>query len=346
MPVDDRFVVETVDTKRWDKLIRQFRDANYRQLAGYSAAAARRIKGNSENVAIHLNGSLVGLCNVRIRTLPFFSFGIAYVNGGPLILKDAAIDVASVMRHCLTALVNEYSTKRGHVLRIVGVARADCDPVEVDTCFRECSFRPSSAKGHYRTMLLDIGRDLAEIRKGFDQKWRNVLNKAERQELEIIRGTGNELFAEFDCLFRGLVERKQFSVDMGPEFFAGLQGGLDETNRFVVHLARQGGRAIAGHIGAYHGDTAVYLLGAANEDGLKANASYLLQWRVIEYAKQRGCCWYDLGGIDPATNPDVYRFKMRMGGRDISAPGPYESGSPARSSLIGHIETIYRRVRK
>jgi lipid II:glycine glycyltransferase (peptidoglycan interpeptide bridge formation enzyme) len=111
-------------------------------------------------------------------------------------------------------------------------------------------------------------------------------------------------------------------------------------------LARLGDKAVAGHIGAYHGDTAVYLLGAANEAGLKSNASYLLQWRVIEYAKERGCNWYDLGGIDPEGNPDVYRFKMRIGGIDVCAPGPYESGNRLRRAFLQKLESLYRMIRK
>jgi lipid II:glycine glycyltransferase (peptidoglycan interpeptide bridge formation enzyme) len=79
----------------------------------------------------------------------------------------------------------------------------------------------------------------------------------------------------------------------------------------------------------------VYLLGATNEDGLRLNASYFLQWSVIQYAKSQGCNRYDLGGIDPVGNPDVYRFKQRMGGEDVSSAGPYEA-MPVISGKIVH----------
>lgn len=342
----EQLVIETADSENWDCLLRQFDDANYRQLAAYSAAAARRVGAASENVVFRCGESILGLSNIRIRKLPLLPFGIAYVNGGPLVQMRSGRDTAYALRCCLAALRDEYVKKRGHVLRIVGVARRDMSAEEANRYFLDAGFEPSAAKGHYRTALLDIGRDLADVRRSFDQKWRNVLNKAERQELDIVCGTGKDLFLEFDRLFRGLVERKKLSVDMGPEFFSSIQDGLAEQDRFVVHLAMRKNEVVAGHVGAFHGDTAVYLLGAANEVGLSVNASYLLQWRVIEYAMQHGCRWYDLGGIDPEGNPDVYRFKMRMGGEDICAPGPYEIGSRMRRSLVSRIESLYRIIKK
>jgi hypothetical protein len=340
-------VVEVVSDDDWNILLKQFADANYRQLAAYSSAAAARVKARSENVAIREDGKLLGLCNVRIRKLPLLPFGIAYVNGAPLVLKSAeSIDPATALSRCLNALRKEFVDRRGHVLRVIGVARADLSPDSANRSFLGAGFVPCTAKGRYRTILVGLMRDLPEIRCGLDQKWRNVLNKAERQGLSVVRGTEAAFFREFGELYSGLLARKNLDVDLGPEFFLGLQDELSEPDRFVVHLAKQGDNVVAGHIGAYHGDTAVYLLGAADEGGLKTNASYLLQWRVIEYAKERGCSWYDLGGIDPQANPNVYRFKARIGGNEVFAPGPYESGASARRQFVYFTESLYRMIKK
>jgi hypothetical protein len=340
-------VVEVVSDDDWDILFKQFADANYRQLAAYSSAAALRVKARSENVVIREDGKLLGLCNVRIRKLPLLPFGIAYVNGAPLVLNSAeSIDPATALSRCLKTVRKEFVDVRGHVLRVIGVARADLSADSANRSFQEAGFLPCVAKGRYRTILVNVMGDLPDIRCGLDQKWRNALNKAERQDLKIVRGTETTFFNEFGKLYSGLVARKNLEVDLGPEFFLGLQDKLCERDRFVVHLAKQGDKVVAGHIGAYHGDTAIYLLGAADENGLKTNASYLLQWRVIEYAKERGCNWYDLGGIDPEGNPDVYRFKARIGGTDVVAPGPYESGTSARREFLRITELLYRMIRK
>lgn len=347
MPTEAYLLVEAVQNPGWDALFTQFDDANYRQLNAYAQAAASRVGAQSENVAIHADGELLGLCNVRIRKLPLLPFGIAYVNGAPLIKKSAsASDAAATLTRCLKALRKTFVDQQGHVLRVVGVARADLPDAVTRSCFQAAGFVLSEAKGHYRTILVDVTPELPALRRGLDQKWRNALNKAERQSLHIERGTDAAMFEAFCTLHAGLVARKNLAVELGPEFFQGIQDALPESSRLVVHLAHSEGEVVAGHIGAYHGDTAVYLLGAANALGLKTNASYLLQWRVMEYARERGCLWYDLGGIDPVVNPDVYRFKARIGGQEVSAPGPYECGDPLRRKLLQGLESIYRKVKK
>jgi hypothetical protein len=64
------------------------------------------------------------------------------------------------------------------------------------------------------------------------------------------------------------------------------------------------------------GDTGIYLLGATSNDGMKFKGSYLLQWRMMQWLKECGCAWYDLGGINPDRNPGVYHFKQGFGGVD------------------------------
>ena len=57
--------------------------------------------------------------------------------------------------------------------------------------------------------------------------------------------------------------------------------------------------------------------------------------------------WYDLGGIDPAENEGVYRFKARMSGIDVTAPGPFELlPDGARAWVTRAAERVYRAVRR
>ena len=72
------------------------------------------------------------------------------------------------------------------------------------------------------------------------------------------------------------------------------------------------------------GDTPIYLLGATSDEGLKLKGAYLLQWRAIQWLKERGCRWYDLGGINAAENPGVYEFKSGFGGEETDHLGTYE----------------------
>ena len=56
---------------------------------------------------------------------------------------------------------------------------------------------------------------------------------------------------------------------------------------------------MAGLVASAMGDSAIYLLGATSDDGLNSKGAYLLQWTLIQWLKENGIRWYDLGGIDP-----------------------------------------------
>jgi FemAB family len=82
------------------------------------------------------------------------------------------------------------------------------------------------------------------------------------------------------------------------------------------------------------GDSAVYLLGATNDDGLNSKGAYLLQWTLIRWLKENGAKWYDLGGIDPEGNPGVYHFKRGLSGVDICQMNLLAASDSAVSSGI------------
>ncbi len=321
MPTD--VTVQPVGSQEWRDLVPAFRDYNYRHVWGFAAGCAARFRGTVEQVAITQKDSVAGLASVRVKRLAGLPVGLAYVNGGPLVRRDEVTD-AERLRLCLAALVDEYVRRQGLVLRILpALGSEDWNQVQA-SAFEDLRFSLSEGGSKYRTFLLDVDRPLDVIRKGFAQKWRNCLNSAEKQSCTVRTSTDPNFFDEFCRVFDQMIQRKQFAVDLDPPFYARVQRQVEHRERFQVTLVDQGGRVVAGHVSSTLGDTCVYLLGASTDEGLRSKASYLLQWHVIQLAQQRGCRWYDLGGIDPEANPGVYHFKSGLGGDDVTAPGPFE----------------------
>ena len=60
------------------------------------------------------------------------------------------------------------------------------------------------------------------------------------------------------------------------------------------------------------GNMGIYLLGATHDEGLNTKAAYLIHWTMINRLKESGVQSYDLGGINPETNPGVYHFQARF----------------------------------
>ena len=161
----------------------------------------------------------------------------------------------------------------------------------------------------------------------------------------VVEGWDERLFDEFSSLFDELVARKSFEAPLGPDFHAQLQKQLPSAERMLIAIAWVEDEPAAGIVASISGDTAVYLLGASNDVGRKRNASYLLQWKVIEAASARGCRWYDLGGVDAEANPGVYRFKLGLGGDERVSPVPYElAGDRLRWTAVRAAERAFRVV--
>ncbi|MCP5066714.1 MAG: peptidoglycan bridge formation glycyltransferase FemA/FemB family protein [bacterium] len=330
----------------WLKLAPRFLDDNYRASWAFAQACAVRTGSQSEHVGIRKADDWIGVTDVRVKTLPQGIGGIAYINGGPLVRTGSESDIDR-LDECLGALVREYVEQRGLILRILApIGDAPWNESALDT-FKLRGFLPTNRSRAYRTIVLDITGSTDEIRKAFHQKWRNCLNKSERQGLEVQGGDDPELLDQFCELFHGFIERKRFSVDLDAGFYAAVQRSQLDGERYYTSIARQEGRVVAGHVSSMLGDTCVYLLGATHPEALKTNAAYLLQWHTIETARAHGLRRYDLGGIDPEGNPGVYRFKQRMNGEELWAPGPFEM-KPAglRGLITSSAEAAYRMLQR
>jgi lipid II:glycine glycyltransferase (peptidoglycan interpeptide bridge formation enzyme) len=114
-----------------------------------------------------------------------------------------------------------------------------------------------------------------------------------------------------------MIGRKKFRSSVDIDVFAEVQRNLPEAQKMRIFLCECRGTTVAAAIGTCIGDTGIYLFGATSDDGKELKGSYLLQWRMIAWMKERGCRRYDLGGIDPEGNPGVYHFKKGISNEEV-----------------------------
>lgn len=333
--------IEPVERARWVEATAGFADHNYRHTWDFGMASAARNRAVSEHVALLDGAQVVALADVRVRKLPLVGGGIAYVTGGPLTRRGGDLDVG-LFAAAARALREEYGARRGLVLRILPPVGPEPWNRDLRSALEREGFARTEASPGYRTMLVPVDRPAADIRKSMHQKWRNGLNRSERENLTVHAARDVASLEWFGGIFDEFVVRKGFGVPLGVDFYASVQRDLPESERFVVLRAEADGVAIAGHVSSVLGDTLVYLLGATSPEALTRKAAYLLQWRAIELARERGCRWYDLGGIDPEGNPGVHHFKEGLGGADVTAAGPMEWSSGMRARLALALEAKVR----
>jgi len=340
-----RLCLEKLDQRSWERECRGFADMNYKQLWAYSELAAQKVNSQTEFWGIRRGDILVGLCNVRIKRIAGLPLGIAYINGGPLIKKFESEPDLNVLTDCMEALRQQYCEAQNYLLRVKCNLYTKNINEMAKKNLEAMGFSVKDASGEYRTMVVDLSQPLDAIRKNFASKWRNQLNAAERNNLEIIVAEDLEGFDQFERLFIELRRTKKFEVDQGSEFFKSVQEKLPNSEKFKVISISKDGVLLAMHIGSYVGDTAVYILGVSTQTGNKLKASYLLQWQAIQVAKEASCKFYDLGGIDPEGNKGVYHFKSGMGGSDETAAGPYEYCNMLTGLFVRFSETVYKAVK-
>jgi hypothetical protein len=315
--------VDDITESAWSALVPQFADANFYQTWAYGAVSWG--EKQLSHLVLREGTEPVALAQLRIVRIPVIGAGVAYLRWGPLWRPQGAAADALVLKEMLAALRREYVERRGLLLRIVPQFFTE-DPVAVpflDT-LREFGFEREAKPSPYRTMRVDLRPEPALIRKRLDGKWRNQLNAAERNGLTVTEGTGDELYGQFLVLYEEMMARKQFETTVDAREFGRIQQRLPEPQKMLVMISAKDGVPQTGLVATAVGETGIYLLGATSNDGMKSKGSYLLQWRMMNALRERGCLYYDLGGINPETNPGVYHFKSGMGGEEATALGRYE----------------------
>jgi hypothetical protein len=338
--MDSQYLIRQVDREAWLCLAPVFSDYNYRQAWDFGAACAVRVGATSEHMAIECPGQkIVGLADVRIRKPPLLGGGIAYINGGPLV-RNEDLNEDTAFPVVIQALIEEYVIRRKLLLRIAPPIVGDPKKNGLEKALLQMGFTEMPQKK--KTIFLDLSQDVISIRKNFHQKWRSRLGKSEKNGLTVRTGQDASVFHDFIPLYNELINEKNFFVDLDVQFYANVQECAADGDKFFIMLAEHEGSTVAGHVSSILGNTCVTLLRAVNNIGRNLNAAYLLHWNTIQLAKAAGCQWYDLGGIDPEGNPGVYEFKSRMGGQEITIPGPYQiKPTGHRAILVPLAEKVY-----
>ena len=315
---------DAVTAAEWSKLLGHFEDANIYQTWSYGAV--RWGEENLSHLVLHRNGEVVGLAQVRIICLPLIKRGVAYLRWGPLCqLRGHELDLETTCQMAV-ALHEEYVKRRQLFLRILPNAFAGSQRADMfQTAFSQFNKASSHGAKTERTFLLNLSQSLEELRKKLDQKWRNQLNRAEKNNLTIVEGSGAAEYRVFRQIYEKMWSRKRFDTTVDVGEFGRICEDLPPGLKLKILICEHQGKPVSAIVCSVIGNTGIYLLGATHDEGLNAKGAYLLQWMMIKWLQENRFQFYDLGGIDPEQNPGVYHFKQGLSGQDVSRIPPLES---------------------
>lgn len=335
-------LVDNQTPDSWANVITHFRDASIYQTWAYGAV--RWGEKNLSHVVLRNGSEAVAAAQLRIVRIPFLRAGIAYLRWGPMCHQQNSRLEPSVLKQMLAALRVEYAHRRGLSLQIIPNTFGTCERTEVfEGAFSGAGFAEEQAMPCYRTILVDLSRAPDVIRKQLDQKWRNQLNRSERNGLEFEISQSTAAYEEFLCLYDEMWTRKQFETSVNPLEFGKIQGRLSPAHKLNVFLARMESQSVAALVGAHNGDTAIYLLGATSLKGRELKAAYFLQWQAMMFYRSQGAFLYDLGGVDLESNPGGYHFKIGFGGKVVTQLSAHSYHGGHLSRIISVVASAWRR---
>jgi len=335
--------VDRATPAEWSAMLDLFDDANLYQTWSYGVV--RWGRKNLSHLVLKRNGEVLAMAQLRIVRPTRFNFGMAYLRWGPLCHRRGR-DLDPEATLCVAgALHEEYVRRRGLLLQIlpnafVGTQRAAL----FQASFSKFTQEAQTAANVYRTFILDLALPTEELRKKLDPKWRNKLTQSEKKGLKIVAGSGTDEYRTFCRMYEQMWKRKTFETTVDVEEFGRIQKDLPESHRMRVLICEQAGIPVAGVVASAMGDSAIYLLGATSDDGLNAKGAYLLQWTLIQWLKENGIKWYDLGGIDPEGNPGVYSFKRGFSGNDVFQLPPLVACDSVISAAVVRASLAAKRV--
>lgn len=314
--------------------MKSFRDANLYQTWSYD-----RVRYNQHSV-VHMilkkGDTIVAAAQARTVKLPVTKIGIAYIRWGPMWKIKGIPDDDEIFRQAVRALRNEFSCNQGLTLRLYPMVYR-CSNEGLEKILHEEGYQLYEAGRIKRTLIIDLKPSIEDLRASLDQKWRNCLNRAERNGLELISGEEDKLFDDISVIYREMVKRKALVELSDINHLKMVQSDLPHSLKLKVILARLNGEICAGAIFSAIGETGVYLLGATSDIGMKTNGSYIVQWGFVKWLKDNGYLNYDLNGINPHMNPGTYHFKRGLAGKrgsDVEFLGVFQVADNGISNAV------------
>lgn len=338
-------IIDNINRQEWEHYATQFADYSLYQTWAYQQVRGETDKQKVSRIVIKdKKGTVLTMCQVRIKRVKLLGLRIGYVQWGPLIRhKDGEVKCSTEV---LELLRQAYVGPRVDVLRVVPNVYADKMREYIVEMIQDGGFEHVRSVAPYRTMLFPLDISEQEMRAKLRRRWRQFLKKVEKKDIKIREEANADCFETLGKLYLSSIKRKRFR-GLDPRVFIRTQQLLSSHEKTHVMLAYYEGEPVTAYSVSYLGDTAGQGIGACSENGLRCGASYLVWWRALLSARQAGMKYFDLGGIDPANNPGVYHFKKGLGGTEAFHIGAFEA---CNSSLVKGTwrlaEKLYTLVKK
>ncbi|HQB18464.1 MAG: lipid II:glycine glycyltransferase FemX [Minisyncoccales bacterium] len=300
---------EIDDKKRWEDFVSECTEKTFCQ--SWNWGIFNQSMGDKVwRFGIFENEQLVAIAQVLKIKARRGSF--LFVPHGPLI---ALGDKKEIIKSILEKLKDLAKTENVNFIRFSPILE-----VSDSNIFKELGFRNAPIHMHPElTWELDISLSEEDILKGMRKTTRYLIKQAEKNEdIEITRGTSDEMLNDFEKLYLETAERQSFTP-FSNDYLKKEVDAFKNDNQILIFSGKYKGEVVSSAIIVYYSGIGFYHQGASSLKYPKVPVSYLLQWEAIKEAKTRGCRLYNFWGVIPEATKNhpwagLSLFKKGFGG--------------------------------
>lgn len=252
--------------------------------------------------------------------------------------------------HLLTEEWKRLAQAQGAVF--IRVCPLVADTPESQEACAQMGFRPAPIHQHPElAWMLDLTPSEEELLKGARKTSRQSIKKAEEAGMTVAFVSDEKGLEAFWKVYQTTFTRQQFTpfsrayLDVECRAFA-------EKGRLLIAIGSVQGTVVSAAIVTLAHGSAFYHHGASDQTPFpKIPAAHLLQWRIIQEVKRRGCRWYNFWGVVPETATHhpwhgLSLFKRGFGGSEEAYLHAHDLPLSPRYWLTWVVETIRRKRRR
>lgn len=248
-------------------------------------------------IAVKKEGQIIAGAQMLIKSVVPGVMSVAYVPRGPIgDWLDA--DIAPKL------LDELHKVARQHKAVFLKIEPPLLNKPGFDQALREQHFRPSPYSNQPRaTIILDLTHSLDDILKQMRKKTRQYIGGAVREGITVRIGQREDLPAFYD-LMRATGKREHFPSRVRTYYEEEWQTFV-RTGQTVLLMALQRGDLVAVRTAYYFGSRAAEFHAGSVSNRGNLHSNYILVWEAVKWAKEHGCCTYDLWGIPEEVGQTV-----------------------------------------
>ncbi len=283
---------EITDKALWDGFVASCSD--YTFLQGWNWGEFHRVRGEKVwRLGVYEKEKLIG-CSQAV-SMHARRGNFLFVPHGPLVQEGSIDSFLPILVEKLKELAREFHYS------FIRISPWNESTTEHVLAFSRLRFISAPSYMHAEeTWLLPIDRDERTLLSDMRKTTRNLISRAEREGVEIIKSKKPEDLKLLLDLQAATAERNKF-VPFSDSYLKTEFDVFSKDDEALLFLGKHAGVISSAAIIIFFGKRAFYFQSGSTKS--VAPVSYLLQWEVIKEAKRRGCTLYNLWGVAPENKP-------------------------------------------